>query len=186
MELEKIQNINKNIVFLTKYISGELTIDSRLVSKFISSFPPTRCSYAVYRAEPIEHQHKKYRKRIVSASLEPESAAKGCVSMLRHRFACSEIDNADSLNLDATKLAVYKIENPMVFLSHEEITEYAAYLSQHKLSDLGLAKTEFMDVLMCCNTAEEKECLITPPDKKIMHKIYDLSDPANIDIINFL
>lgn len=186
MKLEIIEKINKNIVFLTKYISGELTIDSRLVSKFISSFPPTRSSYAVYRAEPIEHQHKKYRKRIVSASLDPESAAKGCVSMLRHRFACSGKSYQDSLDLSTTKLAIYKISRPMVFLSHEEITEYAAYLSRHTLSDLDSAKTEFMDVLMCCNTSEEKECLITPPDKKIVHKIYDLSDPANLDIVNFL
>lgn len=164
----------RNYRFIGRYICGNHRIDSRLVSKFINEFPPKAADVKLYRAEVQSLSGKKNKKRLMSASAGKFSAAKGCVSMLKHRnYALQQ-----PTEINETKLNIYEIKNPEVLLDEYEIGMFADWCNEnYRLPGLSIIETYTVE--------NEREFIIKSTAEKILVDEIDLSLPEYNNIASY-
>lgn len=159
-----LKKMVRNKTFLHKYLTGEIKIDPRLVTKFVNEFQPRNSNKTVFRAEVVDRKVTG-RRRVISSSNSQKAAAMGCVSMVKHRA----IRTNKEINVNDIKISIFEIKKPKVFLFYEELIDF--YHSDCVDSFIDLDHLE-----------SELENLIVPPEKKKLVNILDLSHIDNAEI----
>lgn len=167
MNSNRLEQLKKNLTFFKKYLGGEC-IDSKLVSKFISTIQTSEHTTSLFRVElETGGKRKAFRRRIMSTSDCKKGAAKGCMSMLHHRIRSGNEKLFDGRN---ARLNVYEIKHATVFVNFEELN----------LLGQVIRDTEFIPSFDHLET--EREFLIRPPEHLVLVDRIDLRDTKNDDI----
>lgn len=167
MDEKRLAQLKRNATFITKYIGGE-HIDSRLVSKFISTVDPCKTDKILFRVELHTGERRKiFRRRVMSTSDCKFGAAKGCMSMLHYKMQSTTTPLFDGRNV---RLNVYEIKNAHIYTNFEEIVRLGVETSNFEM----LAHLDHLEI--------EREFLIRPPENLVLVDQIEMGDSKHDDI----